>query len=241
MNWMGETNMNCIEFQEIVHELAHQETRNAAGPLDKARAVMARFHAETCQACAARLAEAQSLALALAAAAEDSEHFEPPARMEAPLIAAFREHHRSLERASHRQRQARLRWLEWSALAAAAAVLLAIGVWNFSRPHPGITNVKSGAATVPIAAVPSNTPSSAQNPVPEETAQDLTSDFVPVPYAEQLAPGDPGMIVRVQMQRGALESLGYPVDEVRAADVVQADLLVGEDGWPRAVRLVQQQ
>jgi hypothetical protein len=41
------------------------------------------------------------------------------------------------------------------------------------------------------------------------------------------------------MTRSALGSLGYPVDEVHAADVVQADLLVGEDGLPRAVRLVQ--
>ncbi|HEV2289804.1 MAG TPA: hypothetical protein VGR81_12730 [Candidatus Acidoferrales bacterium] len=238
---MGETDMNCVEFQEIVHELAHQEMRGTVGALDKPRAVIARFHVETCQECAARLAEAQSLALALAAAAEDSEQFETPAYVEPTLVSVFREHHQSLERARHRRRQTRLRWLEWSSLAAAAAVLLAIGIWNLSRPHPGITNRKTGIAPVSVAAIPSNAQPVVRDSAPEETAEDLTSDFVPVPYAEGLAPGDPGMIVRVQMQRGALGSLGYPVDEAHAADVVQADLLVGEDGWPRAVRLVQPQ
>ncbi len=237
---MGETDMNCAEFQGIVHELAEQETRGAVGALDKPTSVMARFHAETCQACGARFAEAQSLASALAAVAEDSEQFEPPAYMESALVSAFREHHQNIERARNRQRQARLRWMEWSSLAAAAAVLLAFGIWNFSRPHPGIPAGKTAPPPVSLAAIPPAAPAATQSAT-DEIAQDLSSDFVPVPYAEALAPGDPGMVVRVQLQRSALESLGYPVDEARADDVVQADLLVGEDGWPRAVRLVQQQ
>jgi hypothetical protein len=71
------------------------------------------------------------------------------------------------------------------------------------------------------------------------TAQsDATADFVPVPYGEGFEPGDSGVIVRVEMPRSALADLGYSVDSTRSADLIQADLLVGEDGWPRAVRLV---
>ena len=44
-------------------------------------------------------------------------------------------------------------------------------------------------------------------------------------------------IVRVRLQRSALGALGLPVNEERAADWLQVDLLVGEDGQPRAVRL----
>jgi hypothetical protein len=42
------------------------------------------------------------------------------------------------------------------------------------------------------------------------------------------------------MQRGALGALGLPVNEDLANDWIQVDLLVGDDGSPRAVRLLQE-
>jgi hypothetical protein len=39
------------------------------------------------------------------------------------------------------------------------------------------------------------------------------------------------------MQRGALSAFGLPVDEERVSDWIQVDLLVGQDGMPKAVRL----
>jgi len=45
--------------------------------------------------------------------------------------------------------------------------------------------------------------------------------------------------VRVRMQRGALGALGLPVNEERAGEWIQVDLLVGNDGLPQAVRLPQ--
>jgi hypothetical protein len=65
------------------------------------------------------------------------------------------------------------------------------------------------------------------------------ADFVPVPFADRMGPEDPGMVVRVQMTRASLAELGYPVDEVYSSDLVRADVLVGQDGWPRGVRVVQ--
>ena len=44
-------------------------------------------------------------------------------------------------------------------------------------------------------------------------------------------------ILRVRLQRGALGALGLPVNEEGAAEWIQVDLLVGEDGLPQAVRL----
>jgi hypothetical protein len=50
---------------------------------------------------------------------------------------------------------------------------------------------------------------------------------------------DETAIVRVRMQRGALGTLGLPVNEERAYEWIQVDLLVGNDGLPQAVRLAR--
>jgi|SRR6185437_12489202 len=226
--------MTCAEFDSIVHDLTRPDV------LDQPATVMAKFHAQTCERCAARLAQAQVLAGALDTVAEDSANLGAPAHLESALVSAFREHHRDLERTRHRVRRVRVQRLEWSALAVAAAVLLAIGVWNFSRPR--INGVKTGAGMTDVSRQAQRN-SAAGNTQPQGnvagTAQsDATADFVPVPYGEGFEPGDSGVIVRVEMPRSALADLGYSVDSTRSADLIQADLLVGEDGWPRAVRLV---
>jgi hypothetical protein len=50
---------------------------------------------------------------------------------------------------------------------------------------------------------------------------------------------DDAAIVRVRMQRSTLGALGLPVNEDRAGEWIQVDLLVGNDGLPQAVRLLQ--
>ena len=67
----------------------------------------------------------------------------------------------------------------------------------------------------------------------------VASDFVPVPFTGAINWDDPGMVVRVQLTRASLAQLGYPVAETPDEDLIRADVLVGEDGWPRGVRLVQ--
>ena len=48
-----------------------------------------------------------------------------------------------------------------------------------------------------------------------------------------------GVIVRVGMQRASLGALGLPVNEERAGEWIQVELLVASDGSPQAVRLPQ--
>jgi hypothetical protein len=228
----GEAEMNCAEFENVVHELAREDAREVLGD---AGAVMARFHAETCQACATRLAEARLLAQALKETAEGSRGLEASGAMEESLTEAFREYHRGLERSRYRVKRLRLRWAEWMAVAAAVAALAMVGAWNFSRGH---ANNATKVETNPPA-IAANASGSSQQAVPVATAA-MDSDFVPVPYGEGLSADEAGLVVRVSLTRSALGSLGYPVDEMNGGDVVQADLLVGEDGLPRAVRLVQQ-
>lgn len=229
----GEAKMNCAAFQEIVHELARE---NASETLGESTQVMARLHAQICERCAVSLVEARTLEQALADAAEDSKVWEAPAAMEVRLADAFREHHRNLERVRYRERRVRIRWAEWIGLAAAAVVLVMIGAWSFSHGH-AVKNRKAGA-TVSGTTNPSGS-GIAQNAPDAAQIADGGEDFVPVPYGENLSAEDSGFVVRVSMTRGTLESLGYPVDEANAGEVIQADVLVGQDGSPVAVRLVQ--
>ena len=55
-----------------------------------------------------------------------------------------------------------------------------------------------------------------------------------IPYAPPLTPYDQGQIVRVNMAGSSARRMGVPV----MLDRVQADLVVGNDGLPRAIRLV---
>jgi hypothetical protein len=229
----GERQMNCGDFEKVVHELARDDAREKLGD---AATVMGRFHAETCEPCAGRLAAARALAQVLKETAEAEVDLEAPAGLEAQMMTAFREHHRSAARAKSRERRLRTRWAEWTVFAAAAIALVTIGVWSFSRWHVGGTKN------------PSTNVSGAKNAGPGvagqpeggmEAVEGFGSDFVPVPYGESMSADDAGLVVRVSMTRSALGSLGYPVDEMHGEEMIQADLLVGEDGLPRAVRVVQ--
>jgi hypothetical protein len=92
-------------------------------------------------------------------------------------------------------------------------------------------------------AVKQNSPAWNQGP----SAENATADSSLVADSElgdfTLLPGvlpaetDGSAILNVRMQRGALGALGLPVNEDRAAEWIQVDLLVGNDGLPQAVRL----
>jgi hypothetical protein len=47
------------------------------------------------------------------------------------------------------------------------------------------------------------------------------------------------MVVRVQLPMSSLRLMGLPVSEDFSGDAVQADVLLGQDGLARGVRLVQ--
>jgi hypothetical protein len=63
-----------------------------------------------------------------------------------------------------------------------------------------------------------------------------TSEFVLWPGAAELPTFESGHLMRMEVPVSALPSLGLVTPATHAA-VVQADVLVGQDGLPRAVRL----
>jgi hypothetical protein len=78
-------------------------------------------------------------------------------------------------------------------------------------------------------------------PTHQEPATDVVdlSGFVPWPGAAAWPPFESGALVRVNLPVSELPSLGL-TPPPSAAPVVQADVIVGQDGFARAVRLVQQ-
>lgn len=68
---------------------------------------------------------------------------------------------------------------------------------------------------------------------------ETVTDFIPLTYSVDSTRLEGGQMVRVLIQRSALISLGLPMNGERAEELVKADLIVGDDGVARAVRLVQ--
>lgn len=72
-----------------------------------------------------------------------------------------------------------------------------------------------------------------------ESDAEETTAFIPLTYMGGGAATDGGLIVRVEVPRTTLLSLGLPLNLERQTSVVKADLLVGDDGIARAIRLVE--
>jgi hypothetical protein len=120
------------------------------------------------------------------------------------------------------------------ALAAAAALLLAafLGhMWGQSGEKPA-REVRKGQAVLYDASIALSNLSNLSN-----DASALSSDdFIAVPYTPPLAPGEMVRVVHADLYPEALASMGVEVDP-SWVDRLPADVVVGEDGLPRAVRI----
>jgi hypothetical protein len=81
-------------------------------------------------------------------------------------------------------------------------------------------------------------------PAPElaqpTASQELTTEFIPLVYANDVLPAENVQIVRVKLPRAALVSFGLPIDQDRAGEPVKADVVLSDDGVARAIRFVRQ-
>ena len=230
--------MTCREFDEVVHAFVRMEL------LDVNLREAALDHAARCGNCADRMTEAAILAEASETSSGSLRELQTPPRVEAALLAAFRNHHR---------RAAWRRTFEWTAVGAVAAMAI-VFLWTVAGPSRGQSSplprkdVSSQSVGPLDARLPTSSEAAEITPVAETeevsaaTGETLaTENFVALPYTEQIGPEDLGIVVHVQLTRASLAELGYPVTEAPDPDeeLISADVLVGEDGWPRAVRLVQ--
>jgi hypothetical protein len=234
--------MRCEEFEAIGLDAEREPS------LSEVERVAAREHANTCSRCAALQDSWQAAGLELRALAEDTATAQAPARVEMRLRQEFCTQHVTLK---VRRTAVVAAW----ALAAAAVLVGAVSWRNWRHSQHEVTrrdlnsvpaatkfpenNSVVGANHESPTAVPNGLqqPGSAEATNPETlVADNELSGFTFLPGAITADTGD-AEILRVRLQRGALGALGLPVNEERAADWIQVDLLVGNDGLPEAVRL----
>ncbi len=223
--------MQCSEFEAVVHDL------NRAGVLDLATREAAIGHAQTCAQCAALREAADSLTAQLYTLAMAEQQREAPARVEATLREAFRAG----------QRRARGVWLApawaWS-LAAAAVLALGLTAWVFRSPRERESARVVAENTNPALPVPQATEQPGKSPEEKTTTAEKVGgqaqqadSFLPLPYSLPLGDTNDSVVVRVRMPRGALGAFGLQVNEETAAEMIQVDFLLAEDGSPEAVRI----
>ena len=234
--------MNCEEFEVIGLDAERDST------LSEVERVAAREHANTCSRCAALQESWQAAGIDLRAFAEDTAMAQAPARVEMRLRQEFRTQH-----VTFKVRRAAV-VAAWAL--AAAAVFAGVVTWRNWRDgqqeavtkhlepaaaakKPPESNSSAGANHENAAELTNGMPP--QNSVGADSSEILVADnelsgftFLPGTLALD---ADDAAILRVRMQRGALGALGLPVNEERASEWIQVELLVGDDGLPQAVRL----
>ena len=173
---------------------------------------------------------------ALRALAENDREKEAPPEVEARLLNVFHSRPRSGRR--------------WAAVAVlAAGLVIALLLWPNHAPKPAVSAAPA-VLPVPESARPFReaepTPKvvraprrfarkadAAQPPQPHEVVTDFFPLMNPAPSFGR------GQMLRVQLPAAAMQTVGLPVREEHLDDLVQADVLVGEEGMPRAIRFVR--
>jgi hypothetical protein len=172
---------------------------------------------------------------ALAALAENDREREAPPEVEERLLGALH------------ARRARRRSL-WAGIATiAAGLMLALLLWPNRAPKPAVSAMQpvpqvleAARPTREVEPIPrvARTPRKAAPKiaaVPE--SHEVVTDFFPLMNP---APSfGRGQMLRVQLPAAAMQTVGLPVREEHLGDLVQADVLVGEEGMPRAIRFVR--
>jgi hypothetical protein len=317
--------MNCQQFTSLIVEVARGQMLDAAARDGATR------HAETCQPCAARLAQEQSLTVALRTVALSMKEQSAPASVEAKLLAAFRENSSIAQAASNsptplsfRARSERHAQVEdrpsrriaaiVATAIAASLVLVALAMLSSqlmqtatppalvmdnkppriaetpgsdkpTNPMPTVLTppaisdgatrqakggkpleVKRGGepqrAAIKLAGITTpkmitsqqvidggnaiievsegqTTFNNAGGAAKPEEAESVTEFISLVAGTPDAPPLESGQLVRVQLPRAALASLGLPSNIERQNEPVKADVLLGYDGLARAIRFVR--
>jgi hypothetical protein len=261
--------MNCEDFNEIVHELADYKPiqatlRHAAAShialCSDCASKLANASTVSRNLVLAAAAETESTPIRvkenlLTVFAE----LHPTQKTVVPFISKARE-----TSWVERLLGPRLRWWTAATVALAAAILLAVvlPVWiGRSRPvAPAVASNDSAAPSRPTEVKPVPAPATVDTATikvasnkprpaggrklervrrPVEIVAPTTGEYVALTYLAASTAMDSGTVVRVELSRSALASLGLPVNFEGNATSVKADVVIGDDGVAHAIRLVQ--
>ena len=66
----------------------------------------------------------------------------------------------------------------------------------------------------------------------------IPAGYVSLPFADPALPLDDATVLPVQLSPDDLEMMGLDAADA-SPDGVEAEILIGMDGWPRAIRIVE--
>lgn len=245
--------MNCYEFDLTVVALARNRL------MDVAQREQGLAHAASCVRCDRRLAGEEALFAAVSATVSEIAREEAPARVEAKLLEAFREHTMSTKVAI-RIDNSSSRWR----LAAIAATILILAsataiFWLYSH------SFQRERESQPTSAGPIMQPEPQTPPIEREAGSDnasaqahrevdrrilrrksiaaeVVTEFYPLMEAADLEDSDSVLavqMVRVELPASALASIGLSIGPEVPNERVTADVVLGPDGMARAIRFVR--
>jgi hypothetical protein len=172
-------------------------------------------HTDACSRCAVRLANERDVAAALRILATSSQSLEAPARVERMLLAAFRRGARAQSAA-----KSGALWPAWG-IAAALAVWAVAAALQPRAPAPvAIDNVAASQA------------------VESADSSEVATQYFALEQDTDLSALEGAPVVRMKLPRTVLTTFGLPMNPERAEEPVQADVVLGPDGFARAVRFV---
>jgi len=226
--------MKCEEFETIGLDAG----RDAS--LSEAERAAVEEHVSSCGRCAALQSSWQEARMELRALAEETSSAQAPARVEMRLRQELRTQH-SAWKSRHIAVAA-----AWTL--AAAAVLIGAVSWVKWRDSQHLAKASHSSAAVADnpsshGGVSNSNAAAGGFSVDEDSvtlvAGNESGNYTLLPGVQ---PGDieDSEILRVRMQRSALGAFGLPVNEDLANEWIQVDLVVGDDGSPQAVRLLQE-
>jgi hypothetical protein len=247
--------MNCQEFERTIIELA------SGGLMDAEWRRNAQTHASACARCAERLEQERTLSARLDAVAAAEAQIKAPAHIKQSLRAAFDAGFAPTPAPAFRASKNQL-WWGWAA--AAAVLLLAVtgvlwrGVkssgWDLNadqapgasatptpRPAEKPPEIKRQENVEPLARndLAASTPKPRVTPRrPAVEFDDEATEFFPLTLVAQTEAEGAQQIVRVEVPRSTLLMWGLPVNAERAGEMVQADVVIGEYGVARAIRIL---
>ena len=243
--------MNCRDYENTILNMARAQLLEASA---RRRTIA---HIAECPACADRLAEQQALTAAVRATAKSLREEGASAQVEQSLRAAFRKQHSAAPTFRYAPVRAR-QWPNRTLLAAAAILLLFLLVGAIRQWSPTERNQKT--ATTPPAPKESEKPPERPSPLrrsepktlrlvaaerrtrpaPQRQAASMEdTEFIALASENQLVPLESGQVLRVELPASTLISMGLRITAEDVSKPVPADLLVGQDGLPRAIRFVE--
>jgi len=248
--------MNCQEFERTIIDLGCDRLMKAPA---SARALA---HAESCAQCAARLDRERRMTAGLRELAANESAINAPEGVRSALRAAFDEQRAASASPAGLLRFARHKPL-WG-MAAAAMLLLSTfttALW-LRQPRAKVDNAPADVISRPTSqSPPGKSPEVLSDPqrasgthsfkvarsavtrgrrrTPRvKEGADSAGELFPLTYVAKSGSTKFVQTVRIKLSRSMLLSMGLPVNIDRGEGLIKADIIIGEDGVARAVRII---